>query len=240
MNKKFNFDDLTKKIEKAAVKAVKAYARDISMRMYWCYEEAVDKFYNDYSPKVYKRKYSLYNFATNSPINRSRYEDRIITPIKNGWSIKMEIGAEFYNGNPYKKTYNVKNTADKEWVFKRAYYGFIHGFTPTENKEWKNDPDIIKRDMMGEDVSKVQGIRLNRYKKPSHWFKKETVPPYNGYKHKSYEERTLGDMSTFAGTTRYSLDAEVRTNIYELKKKRVYRDVGFQEIFDMELEKLKI
>lgn len=94
--------------------AVFQVGTEITGEVIEAYNESIDMFYNDYTPKKYDRTYSTYKASDNGANNYIS---------ASGTSVNMRCGIMLYPenlGSPYKDPASV--------VYPRTFQGGIHGF----------------------------------------------------------------------------------------------------------------
>ena len=117
--------DLEREIMQAANKALRATAEEITYQIENAYENAIDKFYQDYTPRWYGRTHSTY--LASSGYN---YFGKNVKQVgKNSFIAGIEVDSGLM-GSPYK--------ADTSWVFSRTFERGIHGYTNKEAREWSD------------------------------------------------------------------------------------------------------
>lgn len=134
MAKKSDIDKLRDSMRKDWNKSVKEMADKMSYQIEQSYHKVIDDFYND---AVFP-----YNTPPNRPISYSRGLHLVEASNgfpngQNPWNIQqfgdsyfagIQVDASNIPGNPYK--------AHKGWVFDRAYYSGIHGFSRNDVMAW--------------------------------------------------------------------------------------------------------
>ena len=94
------------------------------------YVETINKFYEDYDPIYYDRRYNLYR-------GYSGFYNKIKKRLSDGTYLTgIEVGAEFIGNNPYK--------ISADYVFNRAFEQGIHGITKEDLKKRASNVDPIK------------------------------------------------------------------------------------------------
>ncbi len=116
-------DEIKKDIEKRYRKALDEFASEMSFQVEAAYESVVQSFYDDYTPRYYKRTGSTYKFSDHFN-NEFEY-----TPFGDEYEYGIRANTNNVEGNPYR--------ADKDWVFERTFGQGIHGFFRSELSEWK-------------------------------------------------------------------------------------------------------
>ena len=173
-------------IKKIARKAFNEYCKEVSRRMYWCYEEAIEKFYSSYEPRYYERTGMLLTAASNSPWHGDKYKKRIFG-YDNSRSnegiyrtrVRMEIDSSFIQGKPYNA--DGKDIESNEWVFKRSFVENIHGFTKEENTSlWLWD--------------KPETPHINRWGDPTKWYERSVNPTHRRLNLPSFVEGRLNKL----------------------------------------------
>lgn len=104
---------------------IRNVAREIGEKIQGDFEAAITKFYIGYSPKLYERTYSLYEGAIGVG-GRGKYINKV---GKYAFECGIEVGAEFYSGNPYVKNPPHGRDMSPDIVFPSAFDKGIHGFT---------------------------------------------------------------------------------------------------------------
>jgi len=233
MAKDRTFDQIEKDVEKAAEKALIAYSEEISKKMYDCYKRTIDIFYKDYTPKYYRRTYSLYEAATNSPFHGGAYKSQIFNLKKSGsylnMKITMDIDGKYIEGNPYHADFNPYDpgAGGKEWVFERSYGGFIHGFTRTENRNtW----------LHGNPTYYDTGRHINRWGNLSRWIPRKTEPKIGVHEY----DMGYSTAKHFSGfiSKKGKLNIQTDKMIKDLNKTYIKNNAVFDNFFNIEMRKM--
>lgn len=135
------------RIERILEKSLDEYSKVLFKRMANAFDETIDYFYNQYTPKnrgvgyyrgkaykMAKRRYDLYNAVKGrkgshaSAIKDPQFPG--IKKIKNGVEINIHIS--------YHNMHKNYHRMDTESVFRRSYMEMKHGFNREENIKWNN------------------------------------------------------------------------------------------------------
>ena len=137
---------LKEKIIRDIERSVKNASYEIALDMQKRYEYVIQAFYNDYSPNSYtapnplQRTGSLflgsngYSYSFDKNININKNANSIES------TIKINVDSKNIIGEPHRTS--------NSWVFNRAFFMGIHGFTPAEYKDWvsrENHSPIMER-----------------------------------------------------------------------------------------------
>ena len=161
-----NADKIAEEVNQKLVKYVYNKANEIC-------KSAVDSFYSDYEPKLYKkRKGSLY----------TAYDIRII----NGSQLKFTLGDEFMKGK-----HRVSNTYIYDTMFKEGWHGGAHkgnGHPNPGDHYWRTPPS--PRMMYIEEYDEMAYVRpwTFWYHRPAN----RSVSPYDEIK-KNWEDFVEGE-----------------------------------------------
>ena len=244
---KIDLTDLEDKVVTSAKKAFNRFSKDIADGLYECYASAIDYFYSGYSPKYYHRTYSLYEAA--STYNFKKNQKSILRSFKSngnpGYLITMEIDPKYIQGDPYNRQGQTNDSNRTEWVFDRAFYNIIHGFTDKENTKWARQSETkeYKKKMTDPNgvfyyqtfTSTTKGW-INRFNEPSKWIEKKTVPTNGGSFNVRFSNPFL--KGTSPKKEKHNLIYMVQSNYYNLRDE-VKTFKRFYEYFDKELSKIK-
>lgn len=126
--------------------AMKDAANHIGNKIGAEYENAINVFYRSYYPARYERTDSLYQGEMGVG-GKKIYHTQI---GKYAHDCGLEVGPEFYDGNPYEKNPHHGLHMYPMFVFPLAFFQGIHGFSAyytrglknkeTENNWWKTTP----------------------------------------------------------------------------------------------------
>lgn len=115
--------------------AMRAAAKKIGDKIGEAYELAITNFYHSYDQKRYTRTHSLYKGAMGVGGRKVFFNNT----GRYSYDCGIEVGPEYYEGNPYVKSPPHGLYVTPEWVFPRAFDKGIHGFTSYEAKPFKNN-----------------------------------------------------------------------------------------------------
>ncbi len=153
-------DSLKDKVNIAIQEGIKKASEKIAFDIQGNYEHFIQMFYDDYEPNSYNRTLNTFFGSDGTSL------DKMINDIKNGYIVGIAVSSDNIPGDPY--------SADKDWVFDRTYYEGIHGFTPTEYKDWSN------RDTVSQPMANASKIPTQMKPSPSVLMNKW----FNNYKKK--------------------------------------------------------
>lgn len=122
-----NIDDFTININEI----VKKVAVEAGERMYREYKKSIQKFYDDYSPKIYRRTGGI-GKAWSGINGKNVFHKRI---GKNIYAAGIYVGEQYIPGDPYVNQHHsnsMNGIVNKSWVFPRAFDSGIHGYTQNE------------------------------------------------------------------------------------------------------------
>ena len=122
------FKDLQKRIKAALNKSLKRVAAEITEEIQVLYNQTIDEFYAQYSPRRYQRTLSTYH---GSDSYRTLHD-----PIRegDGYLAGISVSPDNIPGDPYR--------ADKDWVFERTFVKGYHGYNSKEIKSWRQNNNI--------------------------------------------------------------------------------------------------
>lgn len=118
---------LPKELQKQINKQLKKAKREIGMKLLEdtrkMYLNAIDRFYSDYIPVMYKR-----TGASKRAINISNKNSfyKYINILPDGVRVTFSIDPSYIHGSPYHDIYG--NTVDKEFIFDRTFRLGAHGY----------------------------------------------------------------------------------------------------------------
>lgn len=115
--------------------AVQHAAKEIGEEIQDIYETAITKFYGSYSPRMYKRTYSLYEGAKGVG-GYGVFQKRI---SKYNYDCGITVDPSNYSSDPYVKDppHGLEMTVEN--VFERSFAKGIHGFTSKERSKMNAD-----------------------------------------------------------------------------------------------------
>lgn len=160
MSKKKIKEELVDPLEKLLQEAVEKTAEDILTEIETAYENVIQEFYNDYTPKNggpiwYKR--------TGASFYGSNAYDTLINPSTlylqgDTYITGIDVHSQFVENNPYGVNPYRADVNSPSWVFDRTFNEGIHGFTAAEVDIWSSKKHI------------------NRHKKKSRFRKPKNIP----------------------------------------------------------------
>ncbi len=144
MPKQQPLEDIRIEIESKFYAAVADMASTVTYEIESAYESVVQSFYEDYTPRWYRRTFSTYE--------ASDHADDLFktTPIDDGFEAGINVDPSFITGKPYR--------ADTAWVFDRTFGKGIHGYFKWEMKQWA--PQVWKNMNRKYVMSKARKDRL--------------------------------------------------------------------------------
>jgi len=102
--------------------ALASMAAEMTWRIESAYETVIQSFYDEYTPKYYRRTYSTY-------LASDKYNDPFgFTSIESGYESGIGVDHENIPGRPYR--------ASRNWVFTRTFAEGIHGYFRREAMDW--------------------------------------------------------------------------------------------------------
>lgn len=136
-------------------------ARDFGEKMQAKFILEIQYFYSSYTPRSYKRTYSMFEFSSGTGKK---------TFFKNGklsYTAGIEVSPRFIAGNPYAKNHGIKVTPED--IFEISYEKGIHGFNYNNiymrRKVTNRDKDgnLLPRDpITGEPTVRVEWVRKTK------------------------------------------------------------------------------
>lgn len=164
---KINLSDMISKIRLYTKNVMKDIAVNIRDDITNTTADALDQFYNDYTPKIYKRHWDIHNF-----INRG---DRLKVNSFKKYYVHASTGtykvgvllSPYADAKQYKSPMKDVYSGSVEQVFYSVYHGFhglpttIHRMTPTPLEIIENKRDYIinhLQDYIDKSVKKYQYI----------------------------------------------------------------------------------
>ena len=110
-------------IESKFYMACVTMASDTTHLIESAYEAVIESFYDDYTPRVYKRTGSTYLASDKA------FDSMGFTPVDNEtFDAGITVDSNNIPGNPYR--------ANKDWVFQRTFEQGIHGYFAWEYARW--------------------------------------------------------------------------------------------------------
>lgn len=119
------------KFKQHVKEVLREVAEDVAFDIEMAYEKSIDEFYNDYSPRKYKRTYSTYLASTG-------YNNKNMVVQNGEYSFIAGIDVSPFNipGSPYREHITSSGIAvTKDFIFSNTFDKGLHGFQSGEYKK---------------------------------------------------------------------------------------------------------